>query len=209
MLFRGGRQVVGFESAALVRHGLGAASTSTFDHAQLDLQNQVEAVVQAGDTYYQAHVAGYELDYTDAVLAYQAAGQAGATNVGPEIDASGAPTVTKPLTQQAWTLNGQLAQVPRSGAASPSQGFPSAYFTKADADKAKAIVTQMVTLYNQAISKGSASIGQSTAPVLPPTPTPIPSTPSALPMVALGVTAAAVATVVITRTGHKRGWARA
>ena len=192
MLRRGDRWVVGF--------GLDAAA-STFVQAGADLQNQVLLVVNAGDIYYTADLAAFYLDYSDAVLAYQAAGQAGATSLGPEIDSAGAPTVTKPLTTQAWTLNGQLQALPKSGSAA---GTTPAYWNQADANTAKTLISKMVGLYTAAILNGSIAVK---APV--PSPTPVPVTPpasasgpSALPVIALGAAVAAVATVMIVRGGN-------
>ena len=65
--------------------------------------NAMLATIQAGDMYLQYG------QYASAIQAYQAAGQAGATVVGPDIDLAGAPNTTQPLTQPAWVLNGQLA----------------------------------------------------------------------------------------------------
>jgi len=197
----GGRPAVGF--------GL-SASASTFAQTNVDLQNQVVAVVGAGDSYYAANLQAFYQDYTDATEAYQAAGQAGATSLGPEIDASGAPTVTKPLTGQAWALNSQLATLSKSGPIDTKNNVTRPYFTQADADKAKALVTQMVSLYDQAITKGSAGVGQPTATVVvPPTPAPIAQAPSFLPVVALGAVVAAVATVVVVRSPSRRSHVRA
>jgi hypothetical protein len=195
----GGRSVVGF--------GL-SASASTFAQANVDLQNQIVAVVGAGNTYFDENVATFDLDFTDATEAYQAAGQAGATSLGPEIDASGAPTVTKPLTGQAWTLNAQLAALQKSGAVDAKNNVKTTYFTQTDALKAKALVTQMVGLYDQAIAKGSAAIGQpqtatANASVTPPLPAPTAQAPSFLPVVALGAVVAAVATVLVTRSPRR------
>ncbi|HTQ47939.1 MAG TPA: hypothetical protein VMI75_34515 [Polyangiaceae bacterium] len=183
---------------------MAAPAATTFAQAQADLQNQVVLVVQAGDTYYGESQSNYYLDYTDAVLAYQAAGQAGATSLGPEIDAAGAASITSPLTHQAWALNAQLAAITKSGPANASNGLPSAYFTKADADKAKALVTQMVSLYDQAISQGSSSTGHPISPPsVPATPAPVVEAPSFLPVLAFGTVVAAIATVVITRSTRR------
>ena len=86
-----GRQIIAARGRML-----GAAVSGPYAQASTDLQNQVAGPVGAGDTYLA------EGDYPSAVQAYQAAGQAGATSVGPEIDEVGAPNVTQPYTQQAW-----------------------------------------------------------------------------------------------------------
>jgi hypothetical protein len=168
MLRLGGRSVPGFS--------LGAASS--YAKASADLQAQVsDVVVKAGDAYYQADQKAFLLDYSDATKAYQAAGQAGASNVGPEIDAGGASSSTQPLTQQAWTLNGQLAQLVPSGAPDPSNGLTTAYYTQADADRARSLVVQMIDLYQQAIVAGSESSGQPVPQPSGPTPSPVPGAP--------------------------------
>jgi hypothetical protein len=66
------------------------------------------------------------------VAGLQAAGNAAVGAVGPAIDAlSGSTPDTMKLTQQAWQLNGKLA-------------------SQTDLDTAKAIVNQMIALYQQA-----------------------------------------------------------
>jgi hypothetical protein len=119
---------------------MGAATvittTGPYAQATVDLQNEVIAAAGAGDTYYGQN------DFKGAVTAYQAAGNAGATSVGPEIDLAGQPTVTQPYTQQAWTMNAALAAVNSS---SPSE---------ADALTAQSYIRQMIVLYEQAITAG-------------------------------------------------------
>jgi hypothetical protein len=102
------------------------------------------STVAAGDLYLKAS------EYDNAVQAYQAAGQTGATTVGPEIDTytNGA---SKTKTQQAWTINGQLAALASTGN------------TQTTATQAQSFATQMGNLYDQAIS---------IVPTLPPPPTP-------------------------------------
>jgi hypothetical protein len=119
--------------------GLGApAAVDPYAQAVTDLSLQVTAVIAAGDTYFNAG------QYTDAISAYQAAGVAGATNVGPEIDLGGNPTVTQPITQEAWKINTQLAQP-----------FPSSSNTDAtNASVAQGYAKQMAALYQQAIDAG-------------------------------------------------------
>ena len=202
MLLHGGRPVPGF--------ALGAGAT--FAQAATDLQNEVVLVVQsAGDSYYSANVKNLVLDFSDATEAYQAAGQAGATSVGPEIDSVGAPSVTKPLTQQAWVVNGQLATLPKSGLPDPKNDVSAPYYNQSDADEAKSLVSQMIDLYYQAINAGSAALKQP-SPLKPspskPRPSPKPGPPTPVPppaqaassnfwpVVAVGVAAAAVTFVV-------------
>jgi hypothetical protein len=115
----------------------GAPASTTFAQAQSDL-SAMNASVGAADAY----LAGGEL--ANAVAAYQAAGNSGATTIGPEIDLAGAPNATQPFTQQAWTLNGQLAAIP---AATP---------TAAQAAQAQVLAQQMVSLYSKAIQAGQA-----------------------------------------------------
>jgi hypothetical protein len=108
--------------------GMGAVPLPLgFAQAQTDLQNQVILVVTAGDTYLQAG------ETANALSAYQAAGQAGATSVGPEIDLAGMPNTTQPYTQQAWQINGFLAQT-------------------TDAPTAKQYAYSMIALYQMAIA---------------------------------------------------------
>lgn len=127
---------------------IGAASDVTalpadpYTKAQTNLANQVAAVVAAGDAY----LAAQPPEYSAAVSAYQAAGNAGATSVGPEIDLAGRPAATQPLTQQAWLLNrGLAAMTPATADAAYAQS-------------AQSTVKNMVLLYNQAIDAGRKSI---------------------------------------------------
>jgi hypothetical protein len=87
--------------------------------------------VSAGDTYLNAG------EFTNAISAYQAAGAAGASVVGPEIDVQ-TGGASKPLTQQAWAINGNLAAI---------NGI-----TSWDAQNAQGFARQMQNLYNQAIT---------------------------------------------------------
>ena len=108
--------------------------SGNYAQASTDLQNQMLLPLEAGDLYYDA------TEFSNAVQSYRAAGQAGATSIGPEIDLAGAANVTQPLTQAAWKLNAQLASVSGSDQAS--------------ADQARAFATQMLSLYQQAIAAG-------------------------------------------------------
>ena len=108
--------------------------------------NAMAATAWAGDTY----AAAGEL--AQAVGSYQAAGAAGATVVGPQIDLSGAPNTTQPMTQQAWTLNAALAAV---NAATPAA---------ADVQTAAGYAQQMLALYQQAIASGQTSVVRKSDP---------------------------------------------
>lgn len=109
------------------------------DYAQstTDLANQVSAVIAAGDTYMNATPPEYDA----AISSYKAAGQAGASSLGPEIDRAGQAAFTSPLTQKAWTLNGELALT--TGA------------TVEAARSAQSLAKQMEALYAKAITVGS------------------------------------------------------
>lgn len=120
--------------------GIGAvtASVQPFEVAATDLANQVTAVIAAGDTYAVAN------DLTQALSSYKAAGMAGATSVGPEIDLAGASWVTQPLTHQAWLSNGDLQKI---------TGFDTASVARA-----KLFVGNMEALWRQAISDGTTAL---------------------------------------------------
>jgi hypothetical protein len=111
-----------------------------FQNAATDLANQVTAVIATGDTY----AAASPVDPASALKAYKAAGQAGATIVGPEIDLAGASWVTQPLTHQAWVSNGDLQAITTTDAASLS--------------RARTFVTNMQALWTQAISDGTEAV---------------------------------------------------
>lgn len=121
---------------------LGAPRMATlFDQAQIDLSNQVGGPIEAGDTY----MTETPPDYAQAVSAYQAAGQAGAS-VGPEIDLAGAAWVTQPLTHQAWLSNGDLQRMTSAGA------------TAAQAADARTYAHNIQSLLQQAINDGIAAV---------------------------------------------------
>lgn len=80
-----------------------ATAAAALQKAQTDWQNQVVAVIAAGDSYLNAG------ETAQALSTYQAAGNAGATSVGPEIDLIGYPQVSQPWTQKAWKLNALLS----------------------------------------------------------------------------------------------------
>jgi hypothetical protein len=119
--------------------GLGVIPSVTVDRfakVQTDLDNQVVAVIAAGDTYMNA----VPPEYKAAIEAYQAAGNAGAVAVGPEIDVLAPQAQT--LTQAAWQANAALATV---GTTQPSID---------SARVAQGYAKQMATLYGQAIAAG-------------------------------------------------------
>jgi len=161
--------------------GFSLAAASSYVQPALDLQNQVTLAVAAGDAYYLADTTAFRLDFSDATQAYQAAGQAGASSVGPEIDAAGASSATQPLTQQAWNLNAQLAALQPSGQPDPTNGVNAPYFNQADADRARALVVSMIGLYTQAIAAGAAAQGQPVPPPPGPQPSPTPPSPNPSP----------------------------
>jgi hypothetical protein len=143
-----------------------ASAAAAFTQAQSDLESQVEAVIQSGDTYLQ-EAAGNSTTassgstttggtWASAVQAYQSAGQAGATSVGPEIDLVGVANVTQPFTQQAWQLNTSLAAIDITSA------------TQSDAENAQQIAYQMLDLYTQAILAGQTALDQGNPGVVPP-----------------------------------------
>jgi hypothetical protein len=136
--------------------GLGAAPTGAavpssvevsgaYAQASTDLQNQMVLVIQAGDIHYNAGSFG------DAITSYQAAGMAGATSNGPEIDLTGAANVTQPYTQQAWNLNTELSQLSATG-------------DQTSADAARNYVMQMLSLYQTAMSQGQAALDKGGTP---------------------------------------------
>ena len=120
-------------------------ASGPYAQAQTDLNNQVGVTIQAGDAYLAAK------EYGNAIQAYMAAGNAGATSIGPEIDLAGAPNVTQPYTQKAWLLNGALQQA--GGSATAAGKMPAAQ----DAQVAQGYAKQMLAYYQQAIAAGSAT----------------------------------------------------
>ncbi|MGH2997694.1 MAG: hypothetical protein ACRDNM_00180, partial [Gaiellaceae bacterium] len=97
--------------------------------------------------------------YGQAVTFYQAAGNLGATTLGPEIDAQ-TNGASQAITQQAWGLNTNLATIVNDATAGQS-----------DAQNAQGVARQMQALYEQALAM---------APPTPnaPAPTPSSGTPS-------------------------------
>jgi hypothetical protein len=90
-------------------------------------------------------------DYPTAVIAYQVAGQNGATQIGPEIDAQ-TGGASQPLTNQAWSINTNLAAVNNGTNAASGNPTGSVLPGQADAQQAQGFVRQMQNLYHQAIS---------------------------------------------------------
>jgi hypothetical protein len=119
--------------------------SGSYDQASTDLQNQMVLVMQAGDIHYGAN------DWEAAITSYQAAGMAGATSNGPEIDLAGAANVTQNYTQQAWQLNTELSQL------SPTGGQESA-------NAARSYVTQMLAFYQTAMAQGQAALDNGGVP---------------------------------------------
>lgn len=85
-------------------------------------------------------------DYMSSVIAYQTAGQNGATTIGPEIDAQ-TGGASQPLTNQAWGINTNLAAVNNGSTGTPP--------SQTDAQNAQGFVRQMENLYHQAIAMPS------------------------------------------------------
>ena len=111
--------------------------TNPYGQALIDLQNMVQTPIGIADSYLG------NKDYASALTAYQAAGQVGATVVGPEIDLVGAPAYTQPLTQQAWITNKTLASI------SPAN--------QANATLAQSFAKQMLATYVAAIQAGQTA----------------------------------------------------
>jgi hypothetical protein len=109
---------------------------SAFDKAERDLNSTMGASLQSGDASFAAG------NYSAAVTAYQQAGQTGADQIGPEIDAAGFPNTTQYYTQQAWQVNSQLAAISATGA------------NEGSALSASDLAQQMFQLYAQAIVAG-------------------------------------------------------
>lgn len=163
---------------SVTRRGVGVITANSYSQASVDLANQVVAVIAAGDIYMNASPA----ELTQAVSSYQAAGNAGATSVGPEIDAAGSP-FTSAFTQQAWTLNAALAAV---NATTPAM---------IDARIAQSYAKQMSALYTQAIALGSNPPKTGPKSVFGPSP---------MTVIIGGGIAAGLAYALVTR-GNRRG----
>ena len=126
------------------RRGLGAASTA-YAQSTTDIAAMASSI-SAADTYLAAS------EYANAVTAYQAAGDAGAQVIGPEIDLAGAPNVTQPFTQQAWQINAKLAALSAPGATLPS------------ATAAQSYAKQMLAIYQNAVASGTSALQTSSTP---------------------------------------------
>jgi len=127
---------VEFVGVGRLPFGLGVSITQ----ASVDLANQFEAVVLAADQI----MAANPPEYATAVGMYQAAGQVGATTLGPEIDSTDPSGGTLTFTQTAWTINGYLASVNATGS------------TAADAGTAQVYAHQMLSLYQNALQSTRA-----------------------------------------------------
>jgi hypothetical protein len=128
------------------------SGASTLGDAAADLST-FDSQVAAADSALSAGQFG------QAVSMYQAAGQLGATTIGPELDTQ-TGGASQPVTQQAWGINTQLATIP-SDLSTAGQG---------DAQNAQGLVRQMRALYAQA---------SSIAPTPAPSPAPAAPTTSA------------------------------
>lgn len=137
MLGRLPPRTVGRVSRAIKRR---VGDANAMQAAATDLQNEVGLVITAGDGY----VEDTPPDYTSALSAYKAAGQAGATVVGPEIDLAGASAVTQPLTHQAWVSNGDLQALITADAPTVAT--------------AKQYISNMHALWQQAITDGMEAL---------------------------------------------------
>ena len=113
------------------------APADLYGQAQADLATKMQTQLTVGDT---ANTAG---QYVQAITAYVAAGNAGATVIGPEIDLAGYPNVTQPWTQAAWQMNGALATI--AATTTPTQ---------TDATSAQTIAYDMLSYYQSAITAG-------------------------------------------------------
>ena len=111
-----------------------------------DLQNQVQAVIGAGDQYLANG------DAAQALQTYQAAGSAGVFSVGPEIDLAGPVLATYGYTGEAWAVYQALVATQ-------------------DANAARELARHMADLYGQAIIAGRAAVFPD-AVGLPPPPSP-------------------------------------
>jgi len=165
------------------------APAYTYDQASTDLQNQVAAVITAADGYLSAG------EIANAIQAYQAAGNAGATGVGPEIDLAGQPNLTQAWTHWAWTINAQLAAIPSTST------------SQTDATNAQNLAKQMLSLYQDAIGVATGSNGVLQIPpqIIVGTPTPNPSAvQGVVAAVALGAAAGLVLSYMQSRPKRRR-----
>jgi hypothetical protein len=117
------------------------ATPSPFTQALADI-NEMSTEITAADAL--ANASG-TTDYSSAVTAYQAAGQFGATTVGPETDLAGYPNITQPFTQAAWNINTALAGITTTSA------------TQNDAQNAATLARTMLSYYQQAAAAGTVA----------------------------------------------------
>jgi hypothetical protein len=136
--------------------------------------------------------------YSSSVTSRQAGGNLGATQLGPDIDATFGIGTTGPYTQNAWQLNEQLSIVNSAGS------------SLADAQRAQDLLTQMIDAYDNGLSAAGSTIpsgGKGSGA----------STPSSIPWgyVGLGVGALVLGVGVVAvrarmlqpeRVAAARGW---
>ena len=131
----------GSRTFAVRQPGLGMLGASgpyatVYNQSVVDLNSMI-AMVAAADALLASNPAG-------ALAQYQAAGNMGATVIGPEIDLAGAPNATQPWTQFSWQINQQLAST-------------------TDPNVASTLVRGMLSDYQNALGAGTAAL-QSTQP---------------------------------------------
>lgn len=132
-----------------------AATVNCFDRALTDLNWLIGAFEGAGDAAYKNRVNSLSLDFSDVVASYQAGGLTGELSLGPEIDACGKSSITSPLTKRAATINAQLRSLPKTGVVDPSNYIYAPYYTQADADQARTMLSQMINWYSLAINNAT------------------------------------------------------
>lgn len=106
------------------------------------------ASVQLSQLLAQAYAAKKLIEkqqYPQAISALQVVGNLAASGLGPKIDQGPYPNITQPFTQDAWTINGQLASIAGPDVASANQ--------------AAAIIDQMMADYSTAINKAHEAMG--------------------------------------------------
>jgi len=114
--------------------------SGTYALASQDLDNQMRLPMVAADGYYNNG------DFPGAVTSYQAAGSAGVSQDGPEIDLAGAAIASSPFTSLASQANAMLQSISATGAG------------QAEADSARSLALLMLTYYQQAMAAGQASL---------------------------------------------------
>jgi len=119
--------------------GFGAITTlDPYAQSTADLSEKVQAQATSGDSSLSSS------QYAAAITSYIAAGNAGATAVGPEIDLAGYPNLTQPWTQGAWQINAQLAAL-------------AGKTDQASAQTAQTYVYTMISQYQGAIAAGQTA----------------------------------------------------